>query len=820
MVLMPDWEAYQPLVILFSLPAALAMLMILVVRSLGRNQPAGLINTPPEPDEAARSCCIKAVAPCTSVNSALNVSSEQTREETESALRIRDRALASCDEGVLIAELEADGFERLIYANDAFLSLSGYAREALIDEDWRIIQIDQRDMDSLRDLRALIRKRDHGRRRMRLKRTDDSSVWVEISVAPVAGNKPGKTTHMIGIVTDVSEAVRSEQRYGKVVEAVREVIYQVDNEGRWTFLNPAWTQLTGYKVSETIGACFLDFVHPEDQAVNIERFSALIAGDVDHVRHEVRYLTRSGETRWMQLFGQPVNDDDGDLIGFSGTLADITESRAAAATLRLRDRALQESSNGIVIVDRSQPGNPVILVNRAFERITGYSASEIIGRNCKMLQRDDWQQEGVERLREALHEHKACTVTLRNYRKNGEMFWNELTVSPVRDPETGEVTHYVGIQNDVTARREADLRLLDLFMRLDMVFTLSPDGFVSFDGEDRVAFVNPAFERMSGLSAGEMTGITREAFDARMVALSEPDHAYRRPAVLGEGPGQPLSFTLRGEPLRIAQVTARQCGTDNATEVLYFHDITRETELDRMKSEFLSTAAHELRTPMASIMGFSELLLMREYASDKRRDMLERINRQSKRLTGLLNELLDLARIESRRGKDFVLQAHHVSALVTEAVDGLLMTGDDRSVEISLPAETLTVIVDQAKIQQALTNALSNAYKYSPNGGAIRLNVLLDRHEQSEVGIRISDEGIGMTTEQLRHAFERFFRADASGNIPGTGLGLAIIKEIVQLHGGRVDLHSEFGKGTQITLWLPLAAASSTSETPTHTMGD
>lgn len=738
-----------------------------------------------------------------------SVSAELAREAAERNLRIRDRALASCDEGVLIAEMTDDRVERLVYANDAFLSLSGMSREELIDEDWRVIAVDERDSRSIRELRGIIRARGHGRRRMRLKHKDGSSLWVEISVAPVLGAGGRRTSHMIGIVTNVSEIVRGEQRYRTVVEAVREVIYQVDNEGRWTFLNPAWTSITGYQVNDSLGACFLDFVHPDDHAFNVERFSELIAGKRDHVRHEVRYLTRNGETRWMEVFGQAVTDDDGDLTGFSGTLADITESRAAAETLRLRDRALQASSNGIVIVDRNQRGHPVIFVNRAFERITGYSAAEIVGRNCKLLQREDKDQSELETLRTALREETPCTVTLRNYRKNGQMFWNELTVSPVRDAETGAVTHYVGVQNDVTARREADMRLLDLFMRLDMVFTLSPDGFVSFDGDDRVAFVNPAFERMSGFSAGDMAGLTREAFDARMLAISEPTHPYRRPEV-AEGDSKLVSFTLLGEPLRIAQVMVRHCGADNATQVLYFRDITREAELDRMKSEFLSTAAHELRTPMASIMGFSELLLAREYDTDKRRDMLDRINRQSKRLTNLLNELLDLARIEARRGKDFDLQEHQVGALVSEAIGALMMPGDGRAVELIMPSEPIHILVDQAKIQQALTNVLSNAYKYSPDGGAIRLEVLCDDGHQGWVGLRVSDEGIGMTTEQLRHAFERFFRADTSGNIPGTGLGLSVVKEIIELHGGRVELQSEYGKGTQITLWLPLTGTAHT----------
>ncbi len=735
-----------------------------------------------------------------------SINAELAREAAERTLRIRERALASCGEGVLIAELCEDRIERLVYANDTFAKISGFSREDILGDDWRKLQVAPEDMPAMRELRKSIRNRQQSRNRLRLKRKDGSLVWVEISVAPVQGTGNGGISHMISVVNDISELVRGEQRYRQVVDSVREVIYQVDKEGRWTFINPAWTAITGYAVEDTLGACFLDFVHPDDQAFNIARFTELNQGKRDHVRHEVRYLTRSGSIRRMEVFSRPVTDEEGTLIGYSGTLADITEQYAAAETLRLRDRALQASSNGIVIVDRLQQDSPVIFVNQPFERITGYSSAESLGRNCKFLQGPDTNQPALEQIRRALQTETSCTVTLRNYRKSGEAFWNELTISPVRDPQSGAVTHYVGVQNDVTTQRESDMQMLNLVLRMDAVFTLSPDGFVVLDDDGRVDFVNPALERMCNLSAGELAGLDEEGFQQCMLGLSDPSQPYRAFDELG---AITQSFTLKTDPPRILEVTRRTSGPDDQARVIYFRDITREAELNRMKSEFLSTAAHELRTPMASIMGFSELLLSRKYPEEKQRDLLDRINRQSKRLTALLNELLDLARIEARRGKDFDLRETSIASLIQEAVSALMMPGDPRTIELNMPECSGQVMVDHGKLQQALTNVLSNAYKYSPDGGRITLDLI---HEQAgRVGIRVSDEGIGMTADHVRQAFDRFFRADTSGNIPGTGLGLAVVKEIVELHGGSVDLVSEYGKGTSITLWLPLLADSLTA---------
>jgi signal transduction histidine kinase len=132
---------------------------------------------------------------------------------------------------------------------------------------------------------------------------------------------------------------------------------------------------------------------------------------------------------------------------------------------------------------------------------------------------------------------------------------------------------------------------------------------------------------------------------------------------------------------------------------------------------------------------------------------------------------------------------------------------DERKVKLSLPGSPIRVDVDADKLSLALTNVLSNAYKYSPQGGEIELDIVWrDREGRPECGIRVTDHGMGMSSEQLSRVFERFFRADTSGNIPGTGLGMTIVKEIIELHGGQVVLSSQEGQGTTVVLWLPVLA--------------
>jgi signal transduction histidine kinase len=276
-----------------------------------------------------------------------------------------------------------------------------------------------------------------------------------------------------------------------------------------------------------------------------------------------------------------------------------------------------------------------------------------------------------------------------------------------------------------------------------------------------------------------------------------------------EAPGDvPDLLQLQRPERRMLARMARRTHDGTGETILFFRDITRETEVDRMKSEFLTTAAHELRTPMVSVYGFTELLLRRPVPDEKRRDMLETIHRQASLLINMVNELLDLARIEARQGKGLKREPCRLDRLITQVVGPLAIAGGhDLQIDIAHPDCVLHV--DPEQTSRALTNVISNAVKYSPEGGTILVTTQTgELRGEPAAGLRVTDRGIGMSPEQLARVFERFYRADTSGNIPGTGLGMSLVKEIVELQGGRVDVASTLGKGTSVTLWLPLAAAA------------
>ncbi len=352
------------------------------------------------------------------------------------------------------------------------------------------------------------------------------------------------------------------------------------------------------------------------------------------------------------------------------------------------------------------------------------------------------------------------------------------------------------------------MQMEDRTEQLNAIFTLSPDGFVTFDKGSRVKYANPAFFRMTMLIKSDIVGLSLDDFLARLMrqCLKQtpfPDIGSLKILQRDGGSVAEKSrqlIKMQGPDNRVLEIGIRTSDASTVSQILYFRDVTYETEVDRMKSEFLSHAAHELRTPMASILGFSELLLEMELDEPTQRDLLDTIHRQSLWLVNIINELLDLARIEARGGQDLTITHVDLTALTRDTVANMAVADDRWKITLDLPSEAVYAQADIAKLRQALNNIIGNAIKYSPEGGEIRIIVV---SAAGKAKITVSDQGIGMTPAQIPHYGERFWRADTSGNIPGTGLGVAIVKEIIEIHGGRVEIESVSGTGTAVTILLP-----------------
>jgi len=269
------------------------------------------------------------------------------------------------------------------------------------------------------------------------------------------------------------------------------------------------------------------------------------------------------------------------------------------------------------------------------------------------------------------------------------------------------------------------------------------------------------------------------------------------------------------EEVELAQTIANQAAVaiENAQAYALQTQVhTQLQELNQLKTDFLSTAAHELRTPLTSIRGFGEILLTRELDPDRRRRYLTLIHQQATQLSAIIDDLLDISRLEAGRGLQIVPEPLDMGQVLREALIPFQESVTRHCIQVEGAQTYPPVLGDPFRLAQVVKNLLSNAIKFSPDGGAI---VVRSRVVDGYLQVSVQDEGMGMTAEQQAHLFEKFYRADAANaSIPGTGLGLAISQAIVKLHGGDIWVNSQLGVGTTVSFTLPLTDRSIHDWTP------
>jgi two-component system phosphate regulon sensor histidine kinase PhoR len=238
--------------------------------------------------------------------------------------------------------------------------------------------------------------------------------------------------------------------------------------------------------------------------------------------------------------------------------------------------------------------------------------------------------------------------------------------------------------------------------------------------------------------------------------------------------------------------------------VMVFRDVSQQRDIDRMKSDFISSVSHELRTPLTSIKAYAETMLHdKNMPEETKIEFLQVINEESERLTNLINGILEISRIES--GTIEITRAQvNMTSVVSRAVTGLEHLAGKKNIhlETSIAEHLPELLGDETKIHSMVTNLVNNAIKFTPENGHIAVSAQVNN---DELVIKVSDNGMGIPKEDLTKIFGRFYRVHRPGKeIQGTGLGLAIVKEVVLRHDGRIDVESEVDKGSTFTVYLPI----------------
>jgi signal transduction histidine kinase len=348
-----------------------------------------------------------------------------------------------------------------------------------------------------------------------------------------------------------------------------------------------------------------------------------------------------------------------------------------------------------------------------------------------------------------------------------------------------------------TAKEARELAATELNKRteqLQIVFDVSPSGYVLVNPQHEILLANKVITNLTGLTLVELLEISEQKFWERLsTQAKEPLEQLENP------------YDLQRIDLIRPRHVSLLCGMrdiylpngDLLGKLYFLHDITKEEEANRIKSEFLMSATHELRTPLATIHGYSELLNGGMIPAEMQPEIINMIYQQSSWLINMINELLDLSRIEERAGADFVIESHKLTDLIQESIDNFIIP-DGREAIIYAPFESeISLNVDKNKFKQALNNIIDNAYKYSPNGGEVSINVNHDV-AQHFVEIEIKDCGLGLTENDISHVFDRFFRVDKTGNVAGVGLGLSLSKEILNLFNSDIYIKSVRNEGSSV----------------------
>lgn len=570
-----------------------------------------------------------------------------------------------------------------------------------------------------------------------------------------------------------------------------------------TYYSPRWKSLLGFAEDDTAihGLPWLQRVHPDDLGMVTRLLEAHMGGQSNLFAAEHRLRHADGNYRWVQQSGVAIRDPGGEVVRMIGALTDITARREAEQALVSSKEAYRAVLEGVTqVIFRADPDGRLVMINAAWEELTGHPVAQSLGERLQDYLEEEDRLTFFRYLQEIKSNPEAslnCELRIR-----GADGWFRWFSAGVRTTRVEGKTVLAGVLADIEARKAAEAELARSNGIRDAILDLGPDGFVFVDPKGAVSFVNPAFVTMTGLPESACVG-----HELYLLERQLEERGDRRPVFVDEGMQSDGMFELKLPRKVVIRWQSRALPGEGARgHVIYLRDVTSESEVDQMKSDFLSTAAHELRTPMSSIFGFSEMLLSREFEPAMQKDLLTRIHRQTKNLINLVNELLDLSRIEARGGKNFKMSVQDVTPVLLNAIASQHFPEATHRLVMDWPKLQQKVSVDSDKLQQCIINVLSNAVKYSPAGGQVIVSYREKMaNGQAFVGIAVTDEGIGMTPEQSARIFDRFYRANSHPGIQGTGLGMALVKEYMRFFAGEVEVQSEPGEGTTVILWLPVA---------------
>ena len=752
------------------------------------------------------------------------------------------------------------------FVSEGCLALTGYEPVELVDN--RLVSYTQLIHPAERDevhtrVRQALEEQKPFQLSYRIITADGETRWVLEQGREVASIH-GEHRHIEGLIIDITERIRAEEELSRqtsmlktLLDTTSDIIIFKDRHSRFLAASKVIADILKHRQEELVGKTDFD-LFPVDQAQVFWDEEQTLMASASPLVTEHDLTMPDGSRRWFEVTKKPVLDASGSVIGLLSSEHDVTERKLMEQQLAAERNLLRTVIDNILdFIFAKDAESRMTLNNVAHAVALGATRPE------DLLGKTDFDFFGEEQARQY---YEADQVTIKTGQithveetyidPSGEMRWLVTTRVPLRDTD-GRIFGLVGISHDVTEskkaqeelrrardelevrveERTADLAVANVKLQVEInerkeaeaelqwhyhqterarsetsaILDAAGEAMVLISPERWILTINRRFTEFFGLSQTEMIGnrfddlraeVERIFEDpagviALIMASAEDTHQQFRQSLAQRWPVR-RELELYSTPVRTGE--GQYLG-----RLFVFRDVTREREVDRMKTEFVSLVSHELRTPLTSIKGYVDLLLGGKVGElDKTQlKFLNVVKNNTDRLVSLISDLLDISRIES--GKIELRQsALDISRMVIDVTNTMQpqFLEKNQKLNLEIAPGLPPVWADSDRLTVILTNLLSNAHKYTPEGGRITVRVY---QANSMVRVDVQDTGIGMTPEEKSKLFTKFFRSDnlMIQETVGSGLGLVITKSLVEMQGGDIFVETEQGVGSTFSFTLP-----------------